>query len=84
MAEDLKGAHALVTYMSNTSVEALLAGVPVFCTGPCAAASMGLHDLAQIEAPYYPDDRQRWFELLAENQWTLKEVAAGMANHLFQ
>lgn len=83
LAEDLRGAHALVTYMSNTAVEALLAGVPVFCTGPSAAQSMGKANVAEIETPVYRDDRERWAEVLAANQWTLDELRAGVANHVF-
>ena len=51
LSEDLKGAWALVTHSSNAAVEALLAGVPTFCTDPCAAWRMGLSDLTQIETP---------------------------------
>lgn len=80
LAVDLADCHALVTYMSNTAVEALLAGVPVFCTGECAASAMGKSDLSQIERPAYPEDRERWARVLAANQWTLEEVRAGMAN----
>jgi hypothetical protein len=83
LAQDLDGCHALVTYMSNTAVEALLYGVPVFCTGPSAAQSMGRADLAEIESPVYRDDRERWAEVLAANQWTLDEIRAGVANHIF-
>jgi hypothetical protein len=84
LAADLADCHALVTYMSNTAVEALLAGVPVFCTGPCAAAAMGKNDLAEIESPAYPEDRERWARVLAANQFTLAELRAGKGNHLFQ
>lgn len=84
LAQDLRGCHALVTYMSNAAVEALVAGVPVFCLGPCAAQSMGRTDVAEIESPAYPADRERWAAALAANQWTLAELAAGAANHLFR
>ena len=83
LSEDLVGAHALVTYMSNAATGALQEGVPVFCTGPCAAQSMGRDDVAEIEDPHYPDDRERWAGVLADNQWTLAEVRAGLANKLF-
>lgn len=82
---DLNGCHALVTYMSNTAVEAVLAGVPVYCDERSAACVMGksLAQLNEIECPAYPQDRARWAAALAANQWTLAEVAAGLANHLF-
>ena len=73
----LAGAHALVTHSSSTAVKALIEGVPVFCTGPCAASPMGLADLARIEAPHYPKDREAWLRVLAANQWTRDEIADG-------
>jgi hypothetical protein len=73
----LAGAHALVTHSSSTAVKALLEGVPVFCTGPCAASPMGLDDLSRIEAPATPEDREPWLWTLAANQWTRQEMADG-------
>ena len=73
----LAGAHALVTHSSSTAVKALIEGVPVFCTGPCAASPMGRADLARIEAPHYPEDREAWLRVLAANQWTRQEMADG-------
>lgn len=84
LAHDLQDCHALVTFMSNTAVEALLAGVPVYCTGKSAASCMGHSDLTKIEAPLYPDHRQAWAETLASNQWTLAEIRQGQANGVFE
>lgn len=77
LAEALRDCWALVTYMSNAAVEAVLAGVPVFCLGPCAARTMGLSDLSLIESPIRPDGREQWAWNLASNQWTLSEIASG-------
>lgn len=79
LAADLEDCHALVTYNSNTAVTALLAGVPIFADGPCAARSMGCPDVALIETPRYPDSRRIWAARLAANQWTLAEMRAGLA-----
>ncbi|MEQ8504625.1 MAG: hypothetical protein RIB80_04815 [Rhodospirillales bacterium] len=68
----------MVTWTSNAAVDALLAGVPVFCTGDCAASVMGRSDPINIEYPYYPDNRYEWAATLAANQWTLDEIASGM------
>lgn len=76
---DLQDAWTLVTWTSNAAVDALLAGVPVFCTGDCAASVMGRSDPINIEYPYYPDNRYEWAATLAANQWTLDEIASGMA-----
>jgi hypothetical protein len=76
----LRHAHALVTYNSNAAVEAICAGVPVFCTDPGAAAyRMGESDLTRIDSPRYPDDREQWAANLAANQWTLAEMRNGTA-----
>ena len=75
--EDLRGAHAMISHHSNAAVESLCFGIPVFVTGECAARSMAETDLTKIETPIYRDDRERWAATLAENQWTLAEIAAG-------
>lgn len=78
LSEDLRGAWALVTHASAAAVEALLAGVPVFCTGRCAARWMGTCDLSLIEEPVRPA-REEWAAVLAENQWTEAEMRDGTA-----
>lgn len=79
LVDDLKGAHALVTHTSNAAVEALLHGVPVFCTGDCAASHMALSDVTNIEKPILPEGRLYMAAVLAANQWSLDEIAAGDA-----
>lgn len=76
---DLDGAWALVTHMSAAANEAVLAGVPVFVTGDCAALPMGLSQLESIESPRRPDGRQEWAAGLAAAQWTLEEMREGAA-----
>lgn len=75
--EDLQDCWAVITHMSAAANEALLAGVPAFVTGPCAAMSMGLSQLEQIEMPRRPDGRMEWAAGLAGRQWTLEELEAG-------
>ena len=79
LQDDLKNAWALVTHASAAANEAVLAGVPVFITGPCAALPMGLSQLEQIESPRRPDGREEWAAGLAARQWTLDEFRSGMA-----
>lgn len=74
---DLADAWALVTYMSNAAVDALIAGVPVIVTGPSGAARMGLRDPAAIETPILPDDREQFLWNLASRQWTIEEMERG-------
>lgn len=79
LARDLASAWCVVTHSSNCAVEAVLAGVPVFLTGPSAARAMGCTDLTRIEDPVFPDGRAEWAALLAENQWTVEEIRRGDA-----
>lgn len=64
-AEDLAQARCVVTYSSAAAVQALLEGVPAVCSEQCAAHRVG--------------DRQKWASVLADNQWTLSEMAHGNA-----
>ena len=79
LSEDLAGAWTLVTHSSNSAVEAVLAGIPVFCTHPCGSSEMGLSDLSKIEAPRTDGDRENWAAVLARNQWRLAEMRDGTA-----
>lgn len=79
LSADLKDAWAVVTSHSTATIDALIAGIPVFCTHPCVSRSMGHTDLTKIEDPFYPDDRERWLSVIAANQWRLPEIRSGMA-----
>jgi hypothetical protein len=79
LQEDLRGAWALVTHMSAAANEALLAGVPVFVTGPCAATPLASGPLSAIEDPRYPDGREEWAAGLANSHWTMDELRDGTA-----
>lgn len=73
----LQDCHAVVTHHSNVAVDALIAGVPVFCWHG-VAAPLGLQDLTQIETPRYPDDRAQWLNDVAWTQFSVPEMAAGV------
>jgi hypothetical protein len=76
--EALRDAHALVCHSSNVAIEAVLAGVPVFVAPTSAAAPVGLTDLQAIESPLFPD-RRAWLAHLAYSQFSLEEIASGVA-----
>jgi hypothetical protein len=80
---DLTNCHAVITHDSNIVVDAALRGVPSFVTGDSPARVFGNTDLRLIETPNLDYDLERWFATLAANQWTLEEIRAGVANHLF-
>lgn len=65
LAADLARSGLLVTWSSAAAVTALLEGVRVMCAPECCAT--------------YADGRQRWASVLADNQWTVAEIARGDA-----
>jgi hypothetical protein len=73
---DLEGAHCLVTWSSAAAVTAVMRGVPVIAQGPSAASPMS-GTLADIQILPKPD-RYNWAGVLADNQWTLDEMADGV------
>ena len=79
LEDDLRKAHCLVTYASNSVREALLAGVPVFTLGPSIARPMGYTDVSLIEKPLYPENREEFFRFMAYAQFTEAEFGSGFA-----
>ena len=72
----LRRAWCLVTHSSNSAIDAIVEGVPVFTTGDCASKFLASGPLSQIERPKYPD-REKWFRVLAYSQWTMAEIQRG-------
>lgn len=72
-------AHCVVTYASNSVIDALLAGVPVITLGPSIARPMGHTEVSRIESPLYPENREEFFRHMAYCQFTPKEFADGTA-----
>jgi hypothetical protein len=71
--------HAVITFNSNTMIEALHNGVPVFCgTQASAALPISETDFTKIETPKY-GDRMALFASLAYSNFTMAEMADGTA-----
>lgn len=77
LKEDLKDAHCLITWASNSSLEALLAGVPVFVAGPHITRPVA-GKWGDWENPVFPD-RETFFRHVAYCQYTLHEFKGGFA-----
>lgn len=77
LAQAFHDCHAVVTHHSNVAVDAVLAGVPVFCTEGVASL-MGCTDLTKILQPVRPDGREQWAADLAWTQFTPTEMANGL------
>jgi hypothetical protein len=78
---DFRDVYCVVTHSSNVAVDGLLAGIPCSVAGPCAARTMGGKFPDRVEVRrFLPDPaRLRWAEVLADNQWSLAEIADGTA-----
>ena len=80
--EDLKDAHAVVSFQSSAAAKAIIKGVPSFTITDkySAAIPMSLTDLSKIETPIYPENRYEWLCNLANHQFYASEIQSGYAN----
>ncbi len=79
--DDLKDCHALVTNYSLSAFDALLNYVPVFAEANSVMGPVTSRDIKKIEKPLKPGRKtmEEWLKFVAENQFTLKEMADGTA-----
>ena len=78
---------ALVTFNSVAAIESIFYGIPAFTTAPANAADpVALHDLSQIEKPYYPDNDKlyAWGCHLAYGQFHISELKSGKAKTMIE
>jgi hypothetical protein len=85
LSEDLKDAHCVVTFNSNSGVEALIQGKPVFAFDEGSMVwGLANRNLGDVEEPKL-SDRKQWAHDLAYTQWTIEEMKAGKAwQHLLR
>jgi hypothetical protein len=79
LADLLAGAHMLVTHHSNAAVDAIVAGVPVYCEKGVGSL-LSTASLSDVEAPRRSSDAERR-ALLADIsycQWTPAEMRSGI------
>lgn len=79
LMQELEGAHVLISHSSNTAIQAMIAGYPVFTIGHGPGLLFGKANLSEIEDPLFLDDESRTNVIawLAANQWTLDEMRSG-------
>lgn len=76
LEDDLAEASLVVTFNSNTAVDAVLAGVPAVTFDEGSMAwPVTSHSLDEVVRP----DREAWAHNLAWCQWTMDEIASGEA-----
>jgi hypothetical protein len=82
--DEMRGCWAVVTFNSNTAVEAIIKGIPAWAFDEGAMAwEVCNKDIAKIENPLMPD-RTQWLNNLAYTQWTPAEMRTGATwKHLF-
>ena len=79
--DDLKNAHCTVAYTSGSSIDSILAGVPVIPCNECNFVwSISSHQLSEIENPKLGEREQLLYDL-AYAQWSVEEIKQGKPWH---
>ena len=80
LEEDMAGAEYVVTFNSNSGVDAVLAGLPVTCDD-MGSMVYRLAGCDPTENPGYPTQGElmRWASDIAYAQWSPEEIASGEA-----
>ena len=77
LTEDLADCHCVVTFNSNSAVEALVGGIPVFAFDQGSMVwPVANKDWMALENPLRLD-RTQWYNDLAYAQWTPEEMRSG-------
>lgn len=77
IAEDLEGAHVCVTFNSNSGVDSVLNGIPVYAFDVGSMVYPIANKLwTDLEAPKMPD-RQQWLNDITHAQWLPSEMRNG-------
>ena len=76
-----EGWRAVVTYNSTVGLQALLEGIPVFCSPRSFYARLGNVSLVGLHNPKFPaiGELMSFFSRIAYVQWTFEELASGEA-----
>lgn len=74
---DTNNIYALVNWSSNTGVEAVRNGIPVFVGPNSLAYEVGNQNFETINNPLRPD-RTQWFNDLAHTEYTVEEIEQGI------
>ena len=77
LSEDLMKAHCVVTFNSNSAIQALQAGIPIICNEQCSAYPL-TNKFEDIENLTLHDNRQQLFNTLSYSQFSQNEIKAGL------
>jgi hypothetical protein len=78
---DLQGAHALVTNMSLSAIDAILNMTPVFAHKRNIVSFIAGQHIGKITKPMRPGHKtvNEWLKMVVDNQFKLSEIADGTA-----
>ena len=76
LEDSLAGAAVVITYNSNSGVDAVIAGVPTVVSD---SGSMAVDVAADKVGRFFRPDREQWAAELAWKQWSLDEIRSGFA-----
>ena len=81
LTEHLRDCYAMVSFHSMCAVQAVMNGIPSYCSehSPAYPVSLGLNELGQIKDPLYAGDREDWVKSLMCSQFTVDEMKSGQA-----
>ena len=81
LSEDLIDCYAMVSFHSMCAVQAVMSGIPSYCSehSPAYPVSLGLDELDQIKDPLYTGERMDWVKSLMCAQFTEEEMQSGKA-----
>ena len=75
--DDLKNAHCTVAYTSGSSIDSIIAGIPVItCSEYNFLWPISSHSLEDVENPKCGEREQLLYDL-AYTQWTVDEIKQG-------
>ena len=75
--DDLKNAHCTISYTSGSSIDSILAGIPVIPCNECNFVwPISSHSLEDVENPKCGEREQLLYDL-AYTQWTVDEIKQG-------
>ena len=78
LQQDLDKAWCVITYTSNSAIEAVCKGVPVFAMSVESAAwDVAHHSFDDVENLSYSKDVDQWLHQIAYTIWTAEEISKG-------
>lgn len=80
LEDDFQNSYVVLSYNSNSLVEAMLEGIPFFSFDRGSMVhDIANHDLSQLESPTFPDEQTKMQTLydIAYSQWNLQEIKDG-------